>query len=179
MPYIIGLFLILGLVFSGFGGFGLDGIYKSAGNAAANVLGAFKNKVFSLAFPKNQKEILIENILSDYNILEDSFSGAAENILKSDKVNETDKTAVRQALEAFKKSEDKLQNLNQLEKEDRSLLKSAIKKILTLDGNSVGNSSATSPVGQQTTSGQSFNQIESGTGPTNIPPQCRLECSSR
>ena len=68
MPYIVGLLIILALIFSGWNGIGLTG----------NFLNQMKDKVSSTIFPKTEGEILIENLNSNYQVL-DKFFGESAN----------------------------------------------------------------------------------------------------
>ena len=179
MPYFIGLLIVLGLVFSSFSGMNFGGFNLK--DAAANTFGAIKAKISSIVFPRTQKEILIENMASDYNILNRFFSQSAENILNSKDISEKDKTAIKEATQIFNKTKEKIDTLGKLEKEDKSIIKSVIEKVLNWETNRpvATNTSIPAPVNQMqpnltpTLSPPASN----GVMPTVIPPYCRVECS--
>lgn len=176
MPYILGLLIILGLVFSNFSG------TVNVGGLAATAFNAIKNKIDSVIFPKNGREILIENMASDYNILDRFFSQSAENILKSQDVSEKDKTAIKEAAVIFNKSKDDIANLGKMEKEDKSIVKSVIEKVLEYGSSpSSDNTSADSPAASANPTQPASNPVSASIvppiAPTIIPPYCRVECS--
>ncbi len=117
-----------------------------------NFLGQAKDKVSQTLFPKTAKEILIDNINSDYQNMGKFFSETAPALLNSKTVSATDKATIQKAVEAFNGSKSLITNLSALEKNDKGVVKSLIDKVLNLN-------STPQP------------------DPTNIPPQCRLECS--
>lgn len=175
MPYIIGLLIILGLVFSSFSGINF-------GSVASNLLNGLKDKITATIFPKSDSEILIENLLSDYDATETLFSQAATNILNSKDVSAKDKAAVKQALETMKKSKKDLVNLGNLEKKDQSIAKSVINKILNLDsGSSSSSSSSSSSPSNSATNSPSVSGTQNiqNASPTIIPPYCHLECTQQ
>lgn len=119
MPYLIGLFLILALVFSSASG--------------GNLVDGLKNKVTNTIFPKSQTEITIENLQNDYKTLGDFFSGTAPAILNSKGVSSDTKTAIEKAATAFKNSKQLVGELEKLTEDDKGLLEAAVEKILGLD----------------------------------------------
>lgn len=143
MPYILGLFLILAIIFSSFSG---------GTNLVGNFLGQAKNKVSQTLFPKTAKEILIDNINSDYQNMDKFFSETAPALLNSKTVSAADKAVIQKAVETFNGSKSLITNLSALEKNDKGLIQSAIEKALGLDEKSA--------------------PLE----PTSIPPQCKLVC---
>lgn len=143
MSYLIGLFLILAVIFSSFG---------NEDNLIGNLLGQAKDKVSQTIFPKTAKEIIIDNINSNYQDMGKFFSETAPNLLNSKTVSETDKATIQNAVEVFNSSKSLINNLSRLEKEDKGIVESLVDKVLNLNA-------TTQP------------------DPTNIPPQCRLECS--
>ena len=145
MPYILGLFLILAVIFSSFGG---------RMNLAGNLLGQAKDKVNQTLFPKTAKEIIIDNINSDYESMDKFFSETAPALLSSKTVSATDKATIQKAVEAFNGSKSLINNLSTLEKDDKGIMESIIDKVLNL-------SATPQP------------------DPTNIPPQCKLVCLSQ
>ncbi len=173
MPYIIGLLIILGLIFSGFSG-------VNFGGTTASFFNGIKDKITAAIFPKSDSEILIENLLSDYGATETLFSQAVTNILNSKDVSAKDKAAVKQALETMQKSKDGLVNLGNLAKNDQSVVKSVISKILNLNSGSSSSSSSSSITNSSNnSSGVSGTQNPQDTGPTSIPPYCHLECTQK
>ena len=121
-------------------------------NLAGNLLGQAKDKVNQTLFPKTAKEIIIDNINSDYESMDKFFSETAPALLSSKTVSATDKATIQKAVEAFNGSKSLINNLSTLEKDDKGIMESIIDKVLNL-------SATPQP------------------DPTNIPPQCRLECS--
>lgn len=145
MPYLIGLFLILAVVFSYFGG---------GTNVVGNFFGQAKNKVEQTLFPKTAREILIDNINSDYSNMGRFFSETAPALLNSKTLSSSDKVTLQKAIESFNGSKSLISNLSSLEKQDKGIVKALIDKVLNLDETPQPD-------------------------PTNIPPQCHLECSSK
>lgn len=142
MAYLLGLFLILAVVFSSVGG---------NNNLAGNLLGQAKNKISETLFPKSAREILIDNINSDYQDMNKFFSETAPALLNSKTVSEKDKATIQKAVESFNGSKSLISNLSQIEKEDKGVVESLIDKVLNL---------TETP------------RLD----PTNIPPQCKLVC---
>ncbi len=116
-----------------------------------NILGQAKDKVSQTLFPKTAKEIIIDNINSDYESMDKFFSETAPALLNSKNVSATDKAIIQKAVEAFNGSKSLINNLSQLEKEDKGIVESLVDKVLNLNATPQPD-------------------------PTNIPPQCRLEC---
>ena len=143
MAYIIGLFIILAVIFSSFGG---------GSNFVGNILGQAKNKVSQTIFPKTAREIIIDNINSDYQDMNKFFSETAPVLLNSKTVSATDKATIQKAIESFNGSKSLISNLSKLEKDDKGIIKSLITKIINLNETPQPD-------------------------PTNIPPQCKLVCS--
>ena|SRR3989344_8613709 len=143
MPYIVGLLIILALIFSGWNGIGLTG----------NFLNQMKDKVSSTIFPKTEGEILIENLNSNYQVLDKFFGESANSLLNSKNISEDDKKSIKKAIESFTGSKNLLSKIEKLEKEDKGLFKAIVEKVLNLN----------EPLSPD---------------PTSIPPQCRLECPS-
>ncbi|KKS25229.1 MAG: hypothetical protein A2736_00190 [Candidatus Yanofskybacteria bacterium RIFCSPHIGHO2_01_FULL_41_27] len=176
MLYIIGLLIILGAIFSGFSGTAnISGLVATAFNAV-------KNKIESVIFPKNEREILIENMAADYNILDRFFSQSAENILNSKDVSEKDKQAVKEAVEIFNKSKNNIAELGKMEKEDKSIMESLVEKVLNLEAVQPVNTNISNPntsvnQTQPGTTAAPSPIVSSGAIPTIIPPYCRVECS--
>ena len=180
MPYFIGLLIVLGLVFSSFSGMNFGGFNLK--DVAANTFGVIKAKISSIVFPRTQKEILIENMASDYNILNRFFSQSAENILNSKDISEKDKTAIKEAAQIFNKTKEKIDTLGKLEKEDKSIMESLVEKVLNLEAVQPVNTNISNPntsvnQTQPGTTAAPSPIVSSGAIPTIIPPYCRVECS--
>ena len=159
MPYILGLFLILTLIFSSIGG----------NNFFGNLLGQAKDKVTATIFPKTEREIIIDNLNSNNQYLDKFFSETAPEILNSKNVSEKDKETIKKALENFNSSKTLISNLSKLENAEKNPLKTVgnlIEKVLDLTNstNKVSPAPSNLPVS---------NFID----PTSIPPQCKLICN--
>lgn len=120
-------------------------------NFIGNFIGQTKDKISQTIFPKTAKEILIDNINADYQTMDKFFSETAPALLSSKTVSSADKATIKKAVEAFNGSKSLISNLSNMEKEDKGVVKALIDKVLNLN--------ETTPP-----------------DPTNIPPQCRLEC---
>ncbi|MEK7121596.1 MAG: hypothetical protein AAB857_02710 [Patescibacteria group bacterium] len=142
MAYILGLFLILAVIFSSMGG---------GGNVVGNFLGQAKDKVSETLFPKTAREILIDNINSDYQNMGKFFSETAPALLNSKNVSATDKATIQKAVESFNGSKSLITNLSNMEKDDKGIVESLINKVVNL-----------------------INTPQPD--PTSIPPQCKLVC---
>lgn len=125
-------------------------------NFVGNFLGQAKDKISATIFPKTAREILIDNINSSHQNMDKFFSESAPVLLKSKTVSEKDKAEIKKAVEAYNGSKSLISNLSKLEKEDKGFVKSVVDKI----ADKVFNLNAPT-------------QPE----PTNIPPQCHLECT--
>lgn len=141
MLYILGLILILGLIFSAATGINFIGDLwnKTAG------------KIKEFTFPKTQKEIVIDNLNSQYDLLDRFFSDTALNLLQNESIPAKDKKAVQNAIQSFSDSKNLISQIESLTKKDNGLAKSLIKKVFDL-------------------------APESGPDPTHIPPNCNLVC---
>ena len=142
MPYIIGLFLILAVIFSSFGG---------GSNIVGDFLGQAKEKVNQTLFPKTAREILIDNISSDYQNMDKFFSETAPALLSSETISPANKAIIQKAVEAFNGSKSLITNLATLEKDDKGIVESLIDKVLNLNATPQPD-------------------------PTNIHSQCKLVC---
>ena len=145
MPYLIGLFIILAVIFSSMGG---------GNNFVGNFIGQAKDKVSQTLFPKTAREILIDNINSDYQSMDKFFSETAPTLLNSKIVSSADKATIQKAIKAFNGSKSLVDNLSQLEQNDKGIIESIINKVLNLNATPQPD-------------------------PTNIPPQCKLVCPSQ
>lgn len=148
MAYTLGLLLMVGLIFSFMAGhvFNIDSI--------GSVLESLTSKISNSIFPKSEKEITIDNLSNNNNILDNFFSNSALSILNSKNTSTQDKEAIKTAIQAFNQSRKLLDNLKILEKRDGSLIKTTIKKALNLE--------------------PSVNPE-----PTYIPSQCHLVCPEK
>lgn len=145
MAYILGLFIILAVIFSSMG----DG-----NSLIGNIFGQAKDKVSETLFPKTAREILIDNINSDYQNMGKFFSETAPALLNSKNVSATDKATIQKAVESFNGSKSLITNLSNMEKDDKGIVESLINKVVNL-----------------------INTPQPD--PTNIPPQCKLVCPSQ
>ena len=123
-------------------------------NMIGNFLGQAKDKVSQTLFPKTAREILIDNISSDYQDMDKFFSETAPALLNSKTLSSTDKATIQKAVEAFNGSKSLIENLSQLEQNDKGIVESLIDKVLNLNATPQPD-------------------------PTNIPPQCKLVCPSQ
>ena len=120
-------------------------------NFIGNFMGQAKDKVSETLFPKTAREIIIDNINSDYQNMDKFFSDTAPALLNSKNVSATDKATIQKAVESFNGSKSLISNLSNMEKDDKGIVESLINKVVNL-----------------------INTPQPD--PTNIPPQCRLEC---
>lgn len=151
MAYILGLFLILGIVFYSAGHFGLSGnLFSGIKNTVKNNIDLAKSKLYTSIFPKSEREILIENLDSDYNLLDKFFKDTAPKILESKEISEQDKQAIRQASAKFSQTKKAFDIIKSLEKNDKGIIEKLVDKF--------------------------FKDDIPAAEPTSIPPQCRLEC---
>ena len=160
MFYILGLLLIIGLILGGFSGslpFDLN---------ASNILGVvseafnnFKNKTYDFIFPESENEIMIDNLNSNYDLLDRFFSKSSDTILKSKDIPENQKNEFKQAIKAFNETREQIKTLSaEAVKNNPGVLETIVKKTLGLE-EKPREASAGDP------------------DPTYIPPQCRLECN--
>lgn len=157
MLYIFGLFLILGLILGGFSGYLPFGLNKTnITGTVGNILDDFKQKSYEFVFPPSGNEILVDNLNSNYNLLDKFFSKSSDKILNSKDVSAEEKESLKQAVAAFNKTKNQVKILGtEVVKNEPGILESLIKKTLGLENIDNANNPA----------------------PTHIPPSCRLECS--
>lgn len=160
MAYILGLFLIVVLVLVGFGGtlpfdFGQNSITGSIGD----ILNNFKKRTYDFVFPLSENEILVDNLNSNYNLLDKFFDKSAKDILNSKDIPADKKEEFKKALEVFNKTKDQIKVLGNQAVKKEPLIESLIKKTLGLE-----------PSNQEV-------NTNTGIEPTYIPASCRLECA--
>ena len=157
MFYIIGLFLIIGLALGGFTGSLPWNLNQSIAGIINSILGDFKNKALGFAFSKSENEILIDNLNSNYNLLDRFFSESSDAILDSKDISGEEKESFKQALKTFNKTKEQVKTLSgEVAKNRSGIVESLIKKTFGLDDtveNNVNNPD-----------------------PTYIPPNCNLVC---
>ena len=123
-------------------------------NLVGNIFGQAKDKVSQTLFPKTAREIIIDNINSDYQSMDKFFSDTAPALLSSKTLSASDKATIQKAVEAFNGSKSLIDNLSNMEKDDKGIMESIIDKVLNLNATPQPD-------------------------PTNIPPQCKLVCPSQ
>lgn len=160
MFYIIGLFLIIGLMISGFTGtlpFDLDS--WSILGTISKAIESLKDKTYNFVFPKSDNEILVENLNSSYSLLDRFFSKTSDAVLKSKDISESEKESFKQALETFQNTKNQIKILStEAVKNEPGIIKSLIKKTIDF----------VLP-----------HQSENGNpDPTHIPPSCTLVCGN-
>ena len=145
MAYILGLILILSIIFSAAAGTNL------ISDLWDKVMGKFNE----FAFPKTQKEIVIDNLNSQYDLLDRFFSDTALDLLQNKSISNKDKKAIQNAIRSFGSSKDLVTQIENLAKNDKSITKALIEKVFDLNPDA-----------------------EPGPEPepTHIPPNCNLVC---
>lgn len=141
MLYILGLILVLGLIFSA----------ATGNNFVGDIWNQTTQKFSEFAFPKSQKEIVIDNLNSQYGLLDRFFSDTALDLLQNENISAEDKKVIQSAIQSFGSSKDLVSQVENLTKNDKGLTKALIEKIFDLD-------------------------TEPGPEPTHIPPNCNLVC---
>src|SRR3989344_7447561 len=141
MAYIFGLILILGLIFSATIGV----------NFAGDLWNKMTNRVSEFTFPKSQKEIVIDNLNSQYSLLDGFFSDTALGLLQNKNISTEDKKAIQTAIQSFGSSKNLVSKIENLTKNDKSITKALIEKVFDL-------------------------APEPAPDPTHIPPNCNLVC---
>jgi hypothetical protein len=141
MVYILGLILILGLIFSA----------TTEINFVGDLWNTMKNRISEFTLPKSQKEIVIDNLNSQYNLLDKFFSDTALGLLQNENISDEEKKAVQAAIRSFGSSKDLVSQIENLTKNEKGIAKALIEKVFDL---------APKP----------------GPEPTHIPPNCNLVC---
>ena len=142
---------MLGLVFYSAGQFGLTGnMFDNFRVTVENGVNSAASKIYSSVFPKSEKEILINNLESDYNYMDKFFSDTAPKILQSKNISEQDKKAIDEAMVKFNESKKSIQAIKTAEQSNKGIVETIVSKLLKTK----------TPLAE----------------PTSIPPQCRLEC---
>lgn len=156
MLYILGLFLILGLILGGFSGYLPFDLNKTnITGVIGGIIDDFKNKAYEFVFPPSENEILVDNLNSNYNLLDKFFSKSSDKILNLKDIPVEEKEALKQAVDAFNKTKSQIKILGaEVVKKEPGILESLIKKTLGLEN--IDNTN--------------------NPDPTHIPPSCRLEC---
>ncbi len=153
MGYILGLLLILGVIFYSFTQFGANiDILNSAKSSIGNILGTLKSTVYNSVFPKSEKEILVDKLNSDYNILSKFFDDTAPKILGSKDISASGKVALKQAAAKLGDIKSTIQTLQSKEVSNKGIIQSIVDRVLNIGSN------------------------PQSAEPTSIPPQCQLVC---
>lgn len=126
-------------------------------NPLSSLFGKTKLSIVSAAFPKSANEVLVENLQNNLNGLEVFFSQEAPNLLQSKNITQSQKDNLQSAVKLFNDSKPLLSTLQEQIKSQPNLVKSIVEKVFNLALPS------------------STEQL----GPTSIPPQCHLECSTK
>jgi hypothetical protein len=147
MAYILGLFLIIAIMFS----------YVTDNNIVGDTWSRIKDKTTATIFPKSDREILIDNLDSDYSLMDRFFSpDIIGDILESDDITSETKKVILGASDAFNNSKSSVKTLGEIAKNEKSITKALIQKIFNLEDNT---------------------SLVPNPDPTNIPPNCQLQCS--
>ncbi len=141
MVYILGLILILGLIFSA----------TTGTSFAGDLWNKIMNQVSEFAFPKSQKEIVIDNLNSQYDLLDRFFSDTALDLLQNENISAEDKKTIQSAIQSFGSSKNLVSKIENLTKNDKGITKALIEKVFDL-------------------------VPEPAPDPTSIPPNCNLVC---
>ena len=157
MGYIVGLFLILGVVIYSFSSGGANmNILSNVQHTVGSVLGALQSKIYDTVFPKSESEILVDKLTSSNTLLTKFFNDSAPQLLKSKNISDKDKQTLQQAISTFNDSRVSLANIKNLESNDKGIIRSIIDKFIKPPETPMPDS------------------IE----PTSIPPQCKLVCGN-
>lgn len=156
MAYIIGLFIILGLVFSS--GLGSHTDFLSAINPVRLLgLTELKNKTIEIINSKSEKEKLIINIKNNEEIIEKFLtSETTKKLLQSSSLSSQDKEIITKAATAVQQAKQSISKLQEAIKSDKNITREITSKILDFTKKS----------------------DSSEPGPTYIPPQCKMVCSN-
>ena len=162
MFYILSLILVLGLVFSTISG--------------TNVMGGLwdqiTRKISGFDFPRTQKEIVIENIESQYSELDKFFSVSAPSLLNSENISPQDKESLKKAVQIFEESQNTIEQLKNTKKDGKSVTKAIVEKVFNFNSEKEEKSVA------QTLIKNVFDlDTEPNPEPLNIPPNCNLVCA--
>ena len=134
---------MLGLIFSATTGM----------NLTDDLWNKMTNRVSKFAFPKSQKEIVIDNLNSQYESLDRFFSDTALDLLQNENVSAENKKVIQTAIQSFGSSKDLVSQIENLTKNDKGLTKALVEKVFNLD-----------------------TKLKPGPDPTSIPPNCNLVC---
>ncbi|MBI2674405.1 MAG: hypothetical protein HYX22_01570 [Candidatus Yanofskybacteria bacterium] len=145
MVYILSLILVLSLIFSATTGVSFFG----------DIWNKLTSNISEFAFPKSQREIVIDNLKSQSNLLDRFFSDTALDLLQDENVSPEDKKAIQKAIQSFGESKNLVSQIENLTKNDKSITKALIEKVFDLN-------TEPSPASEP--------------DPTSIPPNCNLVC---
>lgn len=145
MLYILGLILIMGLIFSA----------TTGTNLVGNLWNQLTGKFYEFSFPKSQKEIVIDNLKTQYSELDRFFSDTALDLLQNENISAEDKKVIQSAIQSFGNSKDLVSQIENITKNKKGITKALIEKVFDLD---------TEP------------PPASEPEPTHIPPNCNLVC---
>jgi len=123
MVYVLGLIIMLSFIFSA----------VSGTNFMGNLWDQATQKMSGFAFPKSQKEIIIDNLESQYSELNRFFSSVAPSLLNSNSLSPQDKESLQKAIRNLEESQNTIEQLKNIEKEGKSVTKALIKKALDLN----------------------------------------------
>ncbi|PIR42020.1 MAG: hypothetical protein COV30_00690 [Candidatus Yanofskybacteria bacterium CG10_big_fil_rev_8_21_14_0_10_37_15] len=145
MTYLIGLFLTLFIVYS---------VVFNGG-----LFGDFKNKISEKIFPKTETEVLVEDLKKNYTFIEDFLSSSTPEILNSKVLTSETKAAMEKAVDILKDSKQTITKLEEVAKNDKGFLETAVGKVLGLSKETIFGSGQNQPAQQ-----------------TSLPPQCKVVC---
>ena len=123
MVYVLGLIVMLSFIFSA----------VSGTNFMGNLWDQATQKMSGFAFPKSQKEIIIDNLESQYSELNRFFSSVAPSLLNSNSLSPQDKESLQKAVQNLEESQNTIERLKNIEKEGKSVTKALVKKVLDLN----------------------------------------------
>ena len=115
------------------------------------------NRISEFSFPKSQKEIVVDNLNSQYNLLDRFFSDTALDLLQNENIPAEDKKVIQKAIQSFSESKDLVSQIENLTKNDKGITKALVEKVFNLDT-------------------KSEPPPADGPDPTSIPPNCNLVC---
>ena len=123
MVYVLGLIVMLSFIFSA----------VSGTNFMGNLWDQATQKMSGFAFPKSQKEIIIDNLESQYSELNRFFSSVAPSLLNSNSLSPQDKESLQKAVQNLEESQNTIERPDEPEKEEKSITRIVIEKIFNLN----------------------------------------------